>query len=127
MFKEPGSPFERRVPLYASGWGVGNRKYSDISQRLTAIWTSSAHSKEDCAATGPEVDAVNFLREFRKIYGGTAAYGVLGQAHSQVRVRDQEICLIASRRKLLFFKWDKQRSATIERRELGSVQAADWS
>ena len=67
------------------------------------------------------------LRAFLPSYAATAAYGVLGQAHSQVRVRDQEICLIASRRKLLFFKWDKQRSATIERRELGSVQAADWS
>ena len=76
MFKEPGPPFERQVPLYASGWGVGNRKYSDFSQRLTAIWTSSAHSKEDCAATGPEAGNADFLREFIKLYGGTAAYGV---------------------------------------------------
>ena len=67
MFKEPGSPFERQVPLYAGGLGVGNLKDSDVSQRFTAIGTSSAHSKEDCAATGPEVDNADFLREFIKL------------------------------------------------------------
>ena len=76
LFKEPGSPFERQVPLYASGLGVGNRKYSDVSQHFTANWTSSAHSKEGCAATGPEVDNADFLHEFIKLRGGTAAYGV---------------------------------------------------
>ena len=115
MFKEPGSPFERQVPLYASRWGVGNRKYSAFSQCLTANWTSSAHSKKDCAATGPEADTANFLREFIQLRCGTAAYGVLGKAHSQVRVSDQKICLKESRRKLLYFMWDRRRRATTER------------
>ena len=76
MLKEPGSPFERQVPLYAGGWGVGNRKDSTSFQCLTANWTSSAHSKKDCAATGPEAGTGNFRCEFIKLYDGTAAYGV---------------------------------------------------
>lgn len=58
------------------------------------------------------------LRAFLPSYAATAAYGVLGQAHSQVRVSDQEICLKESRRKLLNFKWDRRRRATTERRIL---------
>ena len=56
------------------------------------------------------------LRAFLPSYAATAAYGVLGQAHSQVRVGDQEICLKETRRKLLHFKWDRRRRATTERR-----------
>ena len=55
-----------------------------------------------------------------------AAYGVLGQAHSQVRVSDQEMCLKEFRRKWLHFKWDKRRRATIERLILEKALVTNW-
>lgn len=56
-------------------------------------------------------------------HAASAASGVLGQAHSQVRVSDQEICPEESLRKLLYFKRDKRRSATTERHVSSKMRA----